>query len=70
MKTFLGIIFVFTLIIGMVAVGNILADFMINNSVAHTEEYTADTKTPIASLSDSSGVHGELAELLGRETVV
>ena len=67
MKTIFNILFILTLIIGMVAVGSFLANFMTYNSVAHTEEYTLDTKTPIASLSDSSGPHGSF--ILGSGSV-
>jgi hypothetical protein len=51
----------------LVLMANSFADFMVYNSVAHTEEYTLDTKTPIASLSDSSGPHGSF--ILGSGSV-
>lgn len=58
MKTFLNGVCILVMILGMIFVGNVFANFMINNTVAHTEEYTLDTKTPIASLSDATGTKG------------
>jgi hypothetical protein len=58
------------LIVGFVVLilmANSFANFMINNTTTHTEEYTLDTKIPIASLSDAMGTKGSF--ILGSGSV-